>query len=393
MSFFKTEKCAICKKHKGHRFCFRKAKDICWQDCNLMRVDGLCPEECEYSIQKTNDLQMKTKADSIQEYQDLLRKEMDRWIMLPQKVFGGDIPREMAKSDSGKQRIIKFLEQFQINPIIPLTYLKDKLSLDDLKVVYQDDNYEDVSTQFLEFIVTQDWEKTMEFLNNSATYSDPEMKDNYLKRLSSNKILQKTSDFFLISSALSEDKKRALVYFDLNARYDLTLVLLQQNESWKIAGKVFGKPEIVNSEGQANQQIAIMLSKNDLSEAYELLKKYSSIYIDSADINYYWGMYYMFSNNTKKAAEFLINAVELDPRFLEAKALYATAILQEKQTEKAKAIFKQIIQDNPKEIKSLNNLASIYIEEGKKEKARELLNKCLEIDPSFVYAQKNLEKL
>ncbi|MCF7793741.1 MAG: tetratricopeptide repeat protein [Candidatus Cloacimonetes bacterium] len=393
MSFFKSEKCSICKKHKGHRFCFRKGKDICWQDCNLMRVDGKCPQECEYTIQKTDALQLKTKADSIMEYQDLLKKQMDRWILLPQEVFGGEMPKNMSESESGRKRLTEFLNQFQINPVIPLNYLKEKLSLVNLKVISQEKNYEDIAVEFLNLIILQEWEKTIDFLKHKVVYQDNEFKSNYINRLDSLKYLKKATDFFLISSALSEDKKKALVYFDLNGKYDLTLLLERLDNSWIVLQKIFGKPELANSESQANQQIAIMLSKNKLSDAFELLKKYSSIYVDSADINYYWGMYYMFSNNTRRAASYLLNSIELDPDFLEAKALYATAILQEKQTEKAKKLFEEIIAANPKEIKSMNNLASIYIEEGNNEKARELLQQCLKIDPNFVYAKKNLEKL
>lgn len=393
MSFFKTDKCAICKKNKAHRFCFRKAKGICWQDCNEMRVDGKCPEECEYTIQQTDDLQMKTKADSIMEYRDLLEKQMDRWIMLPQKVFNNEIPKIMSETKDGKKRICAFLNQFNINPIVPLSYLKEKLSLDNLKVFSQPENYEDVACRFMQLIVTQEWEKTIPFLLNSENYAELELRKNYLNRISSNKIFLKTSEYFLISSALSEDKKKALVYFGLNGKFDLTLLLQNMENVWRIEQKILGKPEIANSESQADQQIAVLLSKNNMSDAFELLKKYSSIYVDSADINYYWGMYYMFSNNTKKAVGYLLNAVEIDPGFLEAKTLYATSILQEKQTAKAKKLFKEIIEQNPKEIKSMNNLASIYIEEGKKEKAKDLLEKCLEIDPNFIYAKKNLQKI
>ena len=391
--FFKSEKCAVCKNHKGHRLCFRIGKDICWQDCNEMRVDQNCPKECEYAIQKSSDLQLKTKADSIREYQDLLTRQMNIWVAVPQTVFNGDIPREMSKTISGRKRLIEFLKQFHVNSLIPLKHLKSILSLDDLEVISSKEHYEDAAENFLQCLLLQEWEKTIPLLNSAQNYQDEELRENYLRRLSNNKFVQKIKSYFLISSALSENKKMALVYFEFNLKYDLTLVLELKDDVWKIKQKIFGKPEIANSELQANQQIAIMLSKNKLSEAFELLQKYSSIYVDSADLNYYWGMYYMFSNNTKRAAEFLFNAVELDPTFLEAKSLYATAILQEKQTEKAKKLFGEIIAENHQEIKSMNNLASIYIEEGKKVEAKKLLEKCLEIDPNFVYAKKNMEKV
>ncbi|MDO9576880.1 MAG: tetratricopeptide repeat protein [Candidatus Cloacimonadales bacterium] len=393
MSFFISGKCGICKKHKGYRLCLRIGKDICWQDCNDMRVDRRCPEECAYAVVESENLQLKTKADSMLEYTELLKKQIDRWIALPQVVFNGDIPKDIVQTEAGKKRIIEFLNNFQINSLVPLTYLKDKLSLNDLKVNDHKENYEDISRNFINFIISREWERSVELQKDSSKYEDQDFRMNYLKRISENYIFKKTNEFFLVSSALSQDKKRALVHLELNGKYDLTIVLDEIDGSWFIALKVFGKPEIVNSEIQANQQIAVLLSKNKLSDAFELLKKYSTIYVDSSDINYYWGMYYMFSNNTKKAREFLLNSVELDPDFLEAKGLYATVLLQEKEIEKAKRLYQEVIEQNPKEIKSLNNLASIYIEEGNKSEAKKLLEECLKIDPNFEYAKKNLEKL
>lgn len=393
MSFFKSDKCGVCKKHKGYRLCLRIGKDICWQDCNEMRVDRKCPEECAYAVVESENLQLKTKADSMQEYKELLKKQIDRWISLPQEVFNGDVPKTLSNSEAGKKRIIEFLNNFQINPLVPLIYLKEKLSLDDLKVKDHKENYEDIAQNFMRFVISQEWEKTIELLKNSSKYEESDFRQNYLKRISENYVLKKTIEFFLVSSALSQEKKRALVHLELSGKFDLTLVLEDKDGEWLISQKVFGKPEIVNSEVQANQQIAVLLSKNKLSDAFELLKKYSSIYVDSSDINYYCGMYYMFSNNTSKARGYLLNSVELDPDFLEAKGLYATVLLQEKEIEKAKKLYLEIIEQNPKEIKSLNNLASIYIEEGNKEEAKKLLEQCLQIDPNFEYAKKNLEKL
>jgi len=393
LSFFKSDKCKICKKNLGHRFCFRTGKDICWQDCNEMRIDRKCPSECSYALKETDDLSLKTKADSIAEYTDLLKKQIDKWISLPQKIFGDEIPRNMAESESGQQRLIEFFQQFQINSLIPLSYLKDKLSLHDLKVASHIKSYEDITIEFLEMIIKQEWKQTIDLLNNPERYDNEEFKKNYLLRLQSNKILVKLTDFFLVSSALSQDKKKSLVYFQLNGKYNITISLKRKNDNWLISEKIFGKPEIVNSEGQAMQQIAVLLSKNKLSDCFELLKKYSSIYVDSSDLNYYWGMYYMISNNEDKAFNFIQTAVELDPEFLEAKGIYATMLTQRKKIDSAKLIFEEIIKKNPKDIKSMNNLASIYISEKRKDEAKKLLEKCLIIDPNFEYAKKNLEKL
>ena len=358
-----------------------------------MRIDRKCPVECSYAIKENDDLSLQTKADSISEYTELLKKQIDKWISIPQKVFGNEIPRNMAETEIGRKRLTEFFQQFKVNSLVPLSYLKDKLSLPLFEVLSHKDNYEDTAVKFMKMIILQEWEKTVKLLMKPDVYQNEDFRLNYLQRIKKSKILTKATEFFLVSSALSQDKKQALVYMQLNNKYDLTIKFGNIADKWLISEKIFGKPEIVNSESQAMQQVAVLLSKNKLSDCYELLKKYSSIYMDSSDLNYYWGMYYMISNNEDKAFEFMQNAVELDPDFLEAKGIYATMLVQRNESGKAKKIFKEIIAKNPKEIKSMNNLASIYLTENNKEEARVLLEKCLQIDPNFEYALKNLEKL
>ena len=393
MGFFKTDRCKICKERRGHRFCLRLANNICWHDCNKLRIDFKCPEECSYKLQQQDSFQIKTKTDSQMEYIDLLKKQIDKWISSSQKVFNDLIPLQMIETENGKKKIISFLNQFKAHPLVPLSYLKERLSLDDLKVYSHKKSFEDIAMEFLTTIVLHEWENSTNFLLNSELYVNKEYLTNYIQRLSSNNILTKMTEFDLISSASTKKNDQALVCFEVNIKYDLTLNLKKLDNNWKIVSKIFGKPELYNSEKEAIQQVAVLLSKNQLGNVYELLKKYSDIYADSADFQYYWGLYYSFSKNNKKAEKHLLNAVEIDPDFTEAKGLYATILLQNNKSERAKTLYLEIIQKNPKELKSMNNLASIYIEEGDKDKAREFLVKCLTIDPNFVYAKKNLEKI
>ena len=393
MSFFKSDRCKICKEKRGHRFCLRIANNICWHDCNKLRIDLKCPEECSYTLKQQDSFQIKTKADSQMEYIDLLKKQIDKWISSSQKVFNDQIPLQIAETENGKRKIISFLNQFNAHPLVPLSYLKERLSLDDLKVNSNERSYEDIAMDFLTMIILQEWENSTNFLLNSVFYKNREYLTNYIQRLSSSKILAKMTEFDLISSASTKQNDQALVYFEINRKYDLTLNLQKLDNNWKIVSKIFGKPELYNSEKEAIQQVAVLLSKNQLGNVYELLKKYSNIYTDSADFQYYWGLYFSFSKNNKKAEKHLFNAVEIDPDFTEAKGLYATILLQNNKSEKSKALYLEIIKQNPKELKSMNNLASIYIEEGDNDKARELLERCLKIDPNFIYAKKNLEKI
>ena len=127
MSFFKSNRCKICKIHRGNRFCLRIGKNICWHDCNEKRIDFKCPEECKYSLIRTENFQYKTNADSQTEFTELLKKEIDRWVILPQKIFNGEIPQEMVKTKYGQKRITDFFNNMKIPDYVPISYLNEKL--------------------------------------------------------------------------------------------------------------------------------------------------------------------------------------------------------------------------------------------------------------------------
>ncbi|MDY6914834.1 MAG: tetratricopeptide repeat protein [Candidatus Cloacimonadota bacterium] len=392
-SKIKSNRCQKCKQLRGNRFCLRIGKDICWKCCNEMRVDQKCPEACKYALHKVSELQFKTNTDSQYEYDDLLKKEIDHWIRNPQKVFEGKIPLKMSEKEKGRKQLEDFFAKYSALKYIPVNYLFKRLNLYNVKPESKEIYPELVAFEFMDKIVEQDWEATIDFLYNKKQYKNQELKNNYIKRNEKNKFLRKIDYYELISAAYSKDRKQALVHLEGAGKYDITIVMKRIKNEWLVGSKIFGKPEIYNSESEALQQIAILLSKNQTGNAYELLKKYSSIYIDSADLQYYWGLYYTFERRNKQALEHFFNAIEIDPEFIEAKYNYAYMLQTEKKFEKAKKIYKEIIKKNPKEKKSLNNLAWLYIEEGRKDDAKNLLERCLKIDPEFELAKKNLERL
>lgn len=393
MKIFKKKKCKICKTKTSTRFCMRKGFDICWEDCNILRVDEQCPKECEYHLQSSEIMQLKGKSDSQMEYVDLLKKQMALWITKPQKIFNDQIPITMAESSEGKKKIEKFLNQFKINPIVPLTYLKERLSLDDLKVDSTPKTYEDHALEFMQHLYTNEWEKVTSFISNYEYLKSHDLEDKFITRIAANKVIKKISSFDLISSALTKEKDQALVYYDVNNKYDLTINLKLIDNSWKVRSIIIGNPELFNSEGEAIQQVAILLSKNESTKAYELLKKYSSIYILSSDFEYYWGLYYTFTKNQKKAEHHFMHAMILDPTFIEAKYNYAFIQHSNGDLEYAKKLYYEILQEASNEPKTLNNLASILIDEKNYDEAEKLLKKCIKNNSEFEVAQQNLERL
>jgi len=393
MNLFKTDRCKICKTKIGTRFCMRKGFDICWEDCNILRVDEKCPKECEYHLQSSEIMQLKGKSDSQMEYIDLLKKQMALWITKPQKIFNDQIPISMAESSEGKKKIEQFLNQFKINPIVPLNYLKERLSLDNLKVDSTPKTYEDHALEFMQHLYTNEWGKVTSFMSNNDYWKLYDLNDKFVTRIAANKVIKKINSFDLISSALTKEKDQALVYFNINNKYDLTINLNLINNNWKVQSIIIGKPELFNSESEAIQQVAILLSKNETTKVFDLLKKYSNIYITSSDFEYYWGLYYTFNKNQKKAEQHFLQAMILDPAFVEAKYNYAFIQHSNGDLEIAIKLYNEILEEAPNEPKTLNNLASILIDDKNYKEAEKLLKKCIKANPDFEIAQQNLERL
>ena len=371
----------------------RKGFDICWEDCNILRVDEKCPCECEYHLQSSEIMQLKGKSDSQMEYIDLLKKQMALWINKPQKIFNDQLPTIMTESSEGKKKIEEFLNQYKINPIVPLYYLKERLSLDNLKVVSTPNTYEDNALEFIQNLYTNEWEKIASFMINYEYWKSHELDDEFITRIAANIVLKRITSFDLVSSALTKEKDQALVYFDINNKYDLTINLRLIDHSWKVRSIIIGKPELFNSESEAIQQVAILLSKNETTKAFELLNKYSNIYITSSDFEYYWGLYHTFAKNQKKAEHHFLQAMILDPSFVEAKYNYAFIQHSNGELEQAKEFYYEILKESPNEPKTLNNLASILIDEKNYDEAEKFLRKCIKNNSEFEVAQQNLERL
>lgn len=393
LSFFKKKKCKICKTRTGTRFCIRKGFEVCWEDCNSLRIDENCPDECEYHLQNFEITKLKGKSDSQTEYIDLLTKQMALWITKPQKIFNDQIPLTMAESPEGRKRITDFINRYNINPIVPLNYLKERLLLDNLKVNSTPKTYEDIALEFMQDIYVNDWLKVCSQMLQFNYWKTHNLLDVFIKKISTNKLIKKVKNFDLISSALTKQKDQALVYFDVNNKFDLTVNLRLIEKEWKVQSLIMGKPELFNSESEAIQQVAILLSKNETGKAYELLTKYSGIYFTSADLDYYWGLYHTFNKNQKKAELYFQQAMMLDPAFVEAK--YNYAFIQHSKDDRmlAKKLYYEILKDAPNEPKTLNNLASLLIDEKQFEEAEELLQRCISANPDFELAKQNLERL
>ena len=391
---FRSNRCKICKDHRQRRFCVRTGKDICYHCCLDMKMDLRCPEECSYSLKKNTEknefLNYHTKVDSIEENYELMKRIIDRWFSMPSKVFKDKIPSQMIKTAEGKNQLQLYFDNNKLPANIPLDYLYQKIGITKETKI---DNYEKLTSGFLDKIIEQDWAATIDYLHNSNIYDENSFKTRYLERLSKNKILKKVVNYDIIASALSENRKESLVLFELNKKYLILFSLVSINNKWKIKQKVFGDFDAYYNVTKAIQHIAVLLSQSKLGNVYDDLKKASLVYPDNPDLMYYWGLYYSLSKDLEKSLSYFLQAFELDANFDQATYNIGFIYQAKRENDEAKKWYNKVLEINPNEYKTLNNLSVINEEEENFEEAYKLIKRCLSIKPDFEHAQKNHERL
>ncbi|MDP8221124.1 MAG: tetratricopeptide repeat protein [Candidatus Stygibacter frigidus] len=380
---------------RQQRFCLRKGKDICWECCNNIRYDRQCPNECRYSVKAGDGLQIsKTNADSLTEYKGLIEKLMDMWMRLPQQDLDGNIPQELSKSKEGKEQLINYFKKTMLSSYINISYIKRKLDLSGLEIGIKKESNEDVGEKYLSIILAGDIENSLKYHKNEAEIrGNKDWLSDYLIQIKEDKILGKMNEFKIISSALSEDRNIGLVFYEINGKYDLCLKMENNTDTWKVASRYNGKMEIVNGENEALRHIAVLISKNESSQAGELLDKYISLYPDSSDLYYYQGVLFAIKGKHKQAKKSFLRSVRLDHGFSEALYNYALQLHLEGDTQGAIDYYKRVLAIDPEEVKSLNNLAAIYIDRGEYQTAEEYINRCKLVEPEYEPLQANKKRL
>ncbi len=394
IGIFPPKRCQICKKHLATRKCFKIKKKICFHCCNQIRIKMECPENCKFACKqssKKEQLILNNYSESIAEQQELTNLHLKKWINTQNPLFNNLTPYETVKTEEGKNKITVFLEQYEskLKSTLNYNYIRKQLSIPIKKIHL---NQEDVAEKFLKLIINFDYEDTINLLFHCELYRNEEYKINYLKRNIQNKAIKAIKEFDLIRSAMNKEKDQAIVEFEINGKYPLSILLKKINNQWKIEKKVFAKSEFFLSENEFIQRVAFEYAKQNFKNAYSDLIKNLKIFPDSPDLHYYFGIYYSSKGKVEKAKEFFFNAMELDTDFIEAKYNYGFLFQAEGNMEKAQIIYEQILEQK-EDIKTLNNLAVIYENNNSLNEAKILLKKALKLDPNFKLAQKNLHRI
>ncbi len=393
LGFFKDNNCKECKKNFGQRFCLKKGKEICWSCCNETRVKKSCPESCPYSLkkeEKNNNLQLETKTDSYAEHLDLLKKNIDAWIKQPQEIFDNKIPYLIANIEEDKENLNNYFKSFKYRNVEPFQFLKKTLKLNIELIDEEITHPETIASDFLKSIMTLSFEDASEYL---AYFLPGNSKEDYSENLFNHKIFRKIEHFEIVNSAYSRDKSQILIFFRLNFKTELTLHLINKDNIWKISSILSAKPELYQEFENIKKQIALKLQNRELGNVYSVIRKSLNLYLDSPDMNYFAGMYYLFSDLPEKAIDFFRKALLFDPFWSEPYHNLGIIYISMKKYEEAKSILEKALELYPENIQFMNNYASALIDLGETEKAGKILKKCLEADKNFEPAKKNAERI
>ncbi len=353
-------------------------------------MDNNCPDECEYNFKRESGFMQfsKNKVDSITEQENFLKKQMDRWIYMEAEELKGRIPSELAKTEEGRHEIEALFPTTKVPTYMPIRYLFKKLAIDSTKEFPERNDYEIVATKYLNAFIAEEWEELYPLTLQSLEY---DFNNEFVEHIKINKPMSKFKTFRIVSSALSENQNEALVQFDVNHKTDFTIHLMIKNGVWYVKARILGEMKLVYAESDTIRFIATHMTQEQLGNAYEYLKKYRTTYPDSADVMYYWGLYYTLSAMNAKAKDFFLKAITIDKTFVNARYNYGFILQAENDLDSAKEVYLEILKYNPKEIKTLNNLAIIALARNDYDEAEKYLRRCLKHQPNFEFAQKNLD--
>lgn len=390
MSLFSKNKCKICKEEKAVRECPRKGLNIGWRCCNSMRYDMKCPASCQYYLPASKSLEFNIKADSLEESNDLVLRLFDIWTMKANPEISNKAPIELAKSEEGRAELEKYFSKIKFLDTLPINKIRRKLQLPPVELPTIND-FEKSANEIMENFLDQDWSALLNKYYKQEQLQTEKNKELFIKRNKKVKMFKKIKDYSLVSSSLNKDAKEALVHYYVNKKADITINMIQIDKVWRLKSRIIGDPQLFYGEDTAIKNVASLLSKNEMEDVFKYLHQYSLIYPDSADIEYYWGLFYSISENIKEARKHFEISYILDPSF--AEPLYNIGFIYqvEKKNDKAREIYYKVLELDPNEVKTINNLAILHIEKQEWKEALDYLEKCMKLNPDYDIAQKNYD--
>lgn len=390
LGLIRKNRCSGCRSERSLRACPRRGKEIGWTCCNEIRVDAKCPDSCSYAPKHDisgNSPFPAFRSDSNSEYKHAVKLYIDLWIKRPMNELDGVSPLTMAQRDASK--ILSWLSGFQYPANFPMAYLLDKLGLENSTEEIPG-TPEDTAFSFMDKVIEQDWDGLREYTVCEAQV--PELAVRYSELISSNSDFRRIKSYRILHAGIADDGVTAMVFLEINGKYDWTMILTSVNGKWQIRQNLNGNPKLYYDQNSMHQQIAQYLGEGKDDAAWQLIQTNLKLYPDSADLRYYLGIYWQLVRQPDKVKVELFNSVALDNWFYAAAFTLGVVYLNENNPSEAKLWFEHLRVAFPEDANVLNNLGGCHAGLADYEKAKGLWHLTLKIQPDNEMARKNLER-
>ncbi|MGI6197835.1 MAG: tetratricopeptide repeat protein [Candidatus Cloacimonadaceae bacterium] len=388
LRFRKSDRCRICRSERALRTCARRRKDIGWRCCNEMRVDKRCPSECAYALKEDENSPLPAfKADSVTEFNHAIKLYLDLWVSQPQASLDGKTPLAVAAEDS--KRLLEWLAGYQYPLHFPMNYLLGKLGLEKYPEPEVKDP-ESIAADYLNCVIAMEWDKLRQFTINQDAEED--LAQRYKEIIRDIPMLKRANHHNIIHAGIADDGVTAMVYLELNRRYDWTLIFGKQGDVWRLRHQINGSPKLFYELNKRHGQIAQLLSEGKDAQAWEALQEGLKLYPDSADLYYYLGIYWQIVKQLDKAKIAFFDSIALDNDFYAPTFSLGSINLAQEDLDEAMYWFEKLYEKNKEDPLVLNNLGAAYAGKGQIEEAKKLWKKALQIDPNLEPAKRNMER-
>lgn len=388
LRFRKSDRCPICRDERALRTCARRRKDIGWRCCNELRKDRRCPQDCTYALKEDENSPMPAfRADSVTEFIHAIKLFLDLWISIPQSSLDGKTPLAVAAEDS--KRLLEWLAGYQYPLHFPMNYLLEKLGLEKYPEPEANDP-ESIARDYLNAVIAMDWQALRKYTINRDT--DEDLARRYTEIVQNIPLLKRANHHNIIHAGIADDGVTAMVYLEINRRYDWTLIFGKQDEVWRLRHQINGTPKLFYELNNRHGKIAQYLSEGKDAEAWEALQESLTLYPDSADLYYYLGIYWQIVKQLDKAKIAFFDSIALDNDFYAPTFSLGSINLAQEDVVEAEYWFTKLYEKNAEDPLVLNNLGAAYAGQGRIEEAKELWKKALKIDPNLEPAKRNLDR-
>lgn len=394
MQWLKKDRCKKCTEERSVRYCLRHNKELGWSCCNSYRADGKCPEACPYFPKKdtANSLLPQVKSDSRTEFLDYLERYLQFWIYLPFDELDNKAPYDLIQSTEGKAKLTDWLSKFNYVDSSILSLLNKKLQLELAIPVEHKFNTEDLAAEYLDAIIAHDWDKAATFHIHN-TEASAETTEYIVKQLMNHPLLKKVRTWSIINSGFTQDLKQAFVFCELNQKENWTFIFVNNDNTWQFYQSIWGTLQDYYDQKTQFRQIAVAINQKNDHVLFNLLNDNINKYPLSADIQYYYGLAWGMTDRINDAKVALLNAIMLEPNWLEPLYQLAFLYMNQKDFDTAISCWSKLALHNPQDANIQNNIGVCYLGLGQTDQAKTVWETALLLDPDSEMVKKNLEHL